>query len=157
MPPSQTPGVVVEDRNGGAPTLEDGTNPLASFRADAFHEARRMLEAEKRGALVRQQARIIRDRLLDADLSLGFVALGKVWGMPYLENVKHLRENGFRVFEINEVRDDHCGPPVSFLSYHLTWDSSADSSFRPHFDSYMKSYATGGSDQSSFREVLLGR
>lgn len=76
-----------------------------------------------------------------------------LWGAPYLENVKHLRENGFRIFEIKEVRREDSSPSAS---YHVTWDSNADFTFSPHFAHYMQKAHATGSEQGSFNEVLVG-
>ena len=121
---------------------DGGKRPLAGLRADTFLETRRRIEAEERGEMVLSQARDIRARLLDAVLSRGFATL---WGPPYAETIQQLRDNGFRVWKVTDVR---LGERAS--TFHVTWDGAADFEFRPLFDAILQH--DSDREQSSFEE-----
>jgi hypothetical protein len=114
---------------------------------------RQRIDAENHEKLVLMQARVIRDRLLDADLSDGYVC-GR-WTL-YSENVQQLRHNGFRVWLITEVRKDDHGDTL-VPSYHITWNQDPNFTFHKHHDHFMQHYATARGDptRSSFKEVVV--
>lgn len=131
----------------------DVLNPLATFRADAFVELRRREQADNHRQLVLRQARAIHGVLMRADVHAGLASILSSADL-FPENAKHLTDNGFRVWEIADV---HAGRlPLVIRSYHVTWDSAADFTFRPHFEKHLAYHREHGNHikDSSFNEIV---
>jgi len=107
-------------------------NPLATFTVPIFLEKRRKEEEEEHNKNVVYQAEQIQKNIQAAKLSKGYVYLpaGTLINNIYPENLKHLKNNGFRVWSITETTPEHIR---DFL--FITWDCD---DFKKYYDEYIK-------------------
>ena len=105
-------------------------NPLATFTVPIFLEKRREEEKEEYNRNVVYQAGQIQKNIQAAKLSKGYVVLPGTITDIYPENLKHLKNNGFRVWSITETTPEHIR---DFL--FITWDCD---DFKKYYDEYIK-------------------
>ena len=96
------------------------TNPLVSFSVETFLEKNKQKIIEKHKRLVLAQAEQIFTSLTNIDTSIDKLIV--ITSSPrsaglYKENKEHLCANGFRVWQISEVRQEYI-----HLVTVITWD-----------------------------------
>ena len=107
------------------------TNPLKNLHVSTYLETKKLEAIEKRNEAVLEQARDIHELLKNADLKNGYVTVPPFkWSGVHRENKDYLCENGFRIWEISEVR---LGSAKK--TYAITWDCK---DFQKHYEDYVE-------------------